>query len=116
MRPCATSPSSSTTVPTAPAGWCASARAAPPSSKGSWTLLPTRSTSAVSTTDPRPSMRYLPHTDDEIRVMLERIGVADIDALFAPIPESYRLKRPLALEPALDEAQLMGHLEDLANK
>jgi glycine dehydrogenase subunit 1 len=61
-------------------------------------------------------MRYLPHTDQEIRAMLERIGVSDIDALFAPIPEAYRLKRPLALEPALDEAQLMAHLEHLAGK
>jgi len=61
-------------------------------------------------------MRYLPHTDDEIRAMLERIGVPDVDALFAPIPEGYRLERPLALEPTLDEAQLMSHLEELANK
>jgi glycine dehydrogenase subunit 1 len=61
-------------------------------------------------------MRYLPHTDEEIRAMLERIGVAHIDALFAPIPEAYRLNRPLALEPQLDEGQLMGHLEQLAAK
>jgi glycine dehydrogenase subunit 1 len=61
-------------------------------------------------------MRYLPHTDDEIRAMLERIGVGSIDDLFAPIPESHRLERPLDLEPALDEASLMGHLEQLADR
>ena len=61
-------------------------------------------------------MRYLPHTDAEIRAMLGRIGVADLDALFAPIPEAYRLKRPLALEPQLDEGALMAHLETLAAK
>jgi glycine dehydrogenase subunit 1 len=61
-------------------------------------------------------MRYLPHTEGEIRAMLARIGVADVDALFAPIPEGYRLERPLDLEPALDEAQLMAHLEELAAK
>ncbi|MFT3922014.1 MAG: aminomethyl-transferring glycine dehydrogenase subunit GcvPA [Myxococcales bacterium] len=61
-------------------------------------------------------MRYLPHTEQEIRGMLERIGIPDVDALFAPIPEAYRLNRPLALEPALDEAQLMGHMEALAGK
>jgi glycine dehydrogenase subunit 1 len=59
-------------------------------------------------------MRYLPHTEEEIRGMLERIGIDSIDALFAPVPEGYRLNRPLALEPALDEAQLMAHLEALA--
>jgi glycine dehydrogenase subunit 1 len=61
-------------------------------------------------------MRYLPHTDEEIRTMLERIGVPHLDSLFAPIPETHRLNRPLALEPALDEAQLMTHLETLASK
>ena len=43
-------------------------------------------------------MRYLPHTDDEIRAMLERIGVGSVDDLFAPIPEELRAK-PLQLEP-----------------
>jgi glycine dehydrogenase subunit 1 len=61
-------------------------------------------------------MRYLPHTEHEIRAMLERIGVSDLDALFAAIPEGYRLNRPLDLEPALDEAQLMAHLEELASR
>ncbi len=61
-------------------------------------------------------MRYLPHTDEEIRAMLARIGVDSLDALFADIPESHRLNRPLALEPALAEPALMAHLEALANK
>ncbi len=61
-------------------------------------------------------MRYLPHTDSEIRDMLHAIGVPDIDALFAQIPPSGRLGRPLALEPQLDEASLMRHLESLADK
>ena len=61
-------------------------------------------------------MRYLPHTDDEIREMLGRIGVESIDALFEPIPASHRLNRPLALEPALDEATLMDHLAELAGR
>lgn len=61
-------------------------------------------------------MRYLPHTEDEIRTMLERIGVGSIDDLFAPIPESYRLDGALKLEPALDEAGLMAHLEELADR
>jgi glycine dehydrogenase subunit 1 len=61
-------------------------------------------------------MRYLPHTDDEVRSMLARIGVPDVDALFDAIPSDVRLDRALGLEPALDEAQLMAHLEDLADK
>lgn len=61
-------------------------------------------------------MRYLPHTEQEIRSMLETIGVGSLDALFSDVPEAYRLGRPLALEPALDEASLMSHLESLAGK
>jgi glycine dehydrogenase subunit 1 len=61
-------------------------------------------------------MRYLPHTEDEVRAMLEAIGVGSVDALFEVIPESHRLGRPLDLEPALDEASLMAHLSDLAGK
>jgi glycine dehydrogenase subunit 1 len=61
-------------------------------------------------------MRYLPHTDEEVRAMLSRIGVESIDALFADIPSAHRLTRPLALEPTLDEATLMAHLEQLAAK
>jgi glycine dehydrogenase subunit 1 len=61
-------------------------------------------------------MRYLPHTEDEIRSMLQTIGVPSIDALFEDVPAGYRLNRPLALEPALPEAQLMAHLESLAQQ
>jgi glycine dehydrogenase subunit 1 len=61
-------------------------------------------------------MRFLPHTEDEIRSMLATIGVPSIDALFAPIPENVRLGRPLAIDKGIDEASLMRHLEELANK
>ena len=61
-------------------------------------------------------MRYLPHTQSEIDSMLAAIGSPSIDALFDDVPPAYRLNRPLAIEPALDEASLMGHLEALANK
>lgn len=60
-------------------------------------------------------MRYLPHTPEEIREMIARIGVDSVDDLFAPIPESARAK-PLELEPALDEPALMAHLEALADR
>ncbi len=61
-------------------------------------------------------MRYLPHTDEDLRDMLRAIGAPSLDALFGDIPPDVRLKKPLALEPALDEAALMGHLENLAHR
>jgi glycine dehydrogenase subunit 1 len=83
----------------------------------SWTRQSTRSTWAPSTADAGTGthVRYLPHTEQEIRTMLERVGVAHIDELFAAIPESQRLNRPLDLEPALDEPRLMQHLAALAD-
>jgi glycine dehydrogenase subunit 1 len=61
-------------------------------------------------------MRYLPHTEPEIQSMLSAIGAASVDSLFDDVPPAYRLNRRLAIEPALDEASLMAHLEALANK
>ncbi|MEO8875695.1 MAG: glycine dehydrogenase, partial [Polyangiaceae bacterium] len=61
-------------------------------------------------------MRYLPHTPAEIEQMLRVIDAPSIDALFEPIPKSARLERPLAIEPALDEASLVDELSALAEK
>ncbi len=61
-------------------------------------------------------MRYLPHTEDEIRSMLQTIGLPSLDALFDDVPTANRLGRPLAIDAALPEAQLMGHLEALAHQ
>jgi len=48
--------------------------------------------------------------------MLERVGVKDIDALFAGVPSSYLLQTDLDLEPALDEPRLMQHLTALSDQ
>lgn len=61
-------------------------------------------------------MRYFPHNEKDIQEMLQKIGVQSLDQLFSTVPESLRLDRPLAVEPALDERALMDHLESLASK
>jgi glycine dehydrogenase subunit 1 len=48
--------------------------------------------------------------------MLERVGVEDIDALFAGVPRSQLLRKELDLEPALDEPRLMQHLTTLSER
>src|SRR5882724_12880087 len=48
--------------------------------------------------------------------MLETIGVDSINELFEQIPVGVRLGRPLDLEPALSEPELVAHLEELAAK
>jgi glycine dehydrogenase subunit 1 len=61
-------------------------------------------------------MRYIPHTGDDVREMLETIGVSSEDALFESIPPALRAKAPLDLPPALDERALLQHLTALAGK
>jgi glycine dehydrogenase subunit 1 len=58
--------------------------------------------------------RYLSLTDADREQMLSTIGVGSVDDLFADIPESVRLDRPLDLEPALSEPELVAHLAELA--
>jgi glycine dehydrogenase subunit 1 len=61
-------------------------------------------------------MRYLPHTPEEIREMLDAIGVSSIDALFDPLPESARLGRPLDIPGPLAEPELMKLMASLATE
>ena len=61
-------------------------------------------------------MRYLSLTDSDQEAMLAAIGVSSIEELFKDIPESVRFDRPLDLEPALSEPELVAHLEELAGK
>ncbi len=60
-------------------------------------------------------MTYTPQTDSERRAMLDAIGVADMEALLAPIPAALRA-RPLDLPPALSEAALLRHLAGLSRR
>ena len=60
-------------------------------------------------------MRYLPLTDADRTAMLARIGVADIDALFADIPDEKRLNGvPLDLPLAAGELEVERALDRLA--
>ncbi len=61
-------------------------------------------------------MRYLPHTDEEVRAMLGVIGKPSLDALFDTIPEAARFNRSLGVPEPLDEARLMRHMQALAHQ
>ena len=58
--------------------------------------------------------RYIANTPAEQRDMLKTIGAASIEDLLVKIPPKARLSRPLALPPALAEADLVRHLRALA--
>jgi glycine dehydrogenase subunit 1 len=58
--------------------------------------------------------RYTSATDADREAMLERIGAASIDELFADVPEGVRLDRPLDLPPGKPEQEVYAYLRDLA--
>lgn len=59
-------------------------------------------------------MRYLPHTDEEIREMLAAVGRQSLDELFCSVPEGCRVEGELPLPEALDEWRLTDHVGRLA--
>ena len=59
-------------------------------------------------------MRYHPHTEGDVREMLEAAGAKSLDDLFRSIPAPLRLNRPLELPPPADEITLFSELRRLA--
>jgi glycine cleavage system P protein (glycine dehydrogenase) subunit 1 len=57
---------------------------------------------------------YLSLTDSDREQMLEAIGVSSVEELFRDIPADVRFGRDLDVPPALPEAALSRHLEELA--
>ena len=58
--------------------------------------------------------RFTPHTDDDIREMLEAIGVESLDDLFADV--SPKLEGTLNLPPTLSEYEALSDVNKLAAK
>ena len=59
-------------------------------------------------------MDFLPHTDDDVQTMLQKIGVDSINDLFEPVPAGVRLDRPLDVPPEMSEVELIDHMAELA--
>jgi len=61
-------------------------------------------------------MSYVPHTDDDRKKMLEKIGAKDFSELLEPIPQSLRLKDKLKLPEPLSEMELVKLLNRMAEE
>ncbi|WP_319476231.1 aminomethyl-transferring glycine dehydrogenase subunit GcvPA [Marispirochaeta aestuarii] len=59
---------------------------------------------------------YLPHTETEIREMLERTGLSSLDELFLDIPEKIRLRDGINLPSGIGEYQVFREMESLSQK
>lgn len=61
-------------------------------------------------------MNYTPHTEHDIKEMLERIGKESIRDLFDPVPERLRFKGTLSLPESLSEEELRREFRALARR
>jgi glycine dehydrogenase subunit 1 len=59
---------------------------------------------------------YTSATEADRREMLEAIGAASVDELFADVPQSLRLREPLALGDGLSEQEVFEELRALAER
>lgn len=59
-------------------------------------------------------MRYIPHTEEDIQIMLETVGVSSIRELFRDVPDTLYHTEPLPIPPALDEHHLFRHMAGMA--
>ena len=61
-------------------------------------------------------MAYIPHTEDDVRAMLEAIGAPDIEALFDEIPAGLRIDALKGVPPALSEMEVGRLMLDRADR
>ena len=60
--------------------------------------------------------KYFPHTEADIKGMLEHIGIKSIDELYAEVPEQVRLKKDYDLPEAKSELEIRQFFAGLAAK
>ncbi len=59
-------------------------------------------------------MNFTPHTEDDVREMLEAIGAPSVDALFEQVPPAVRLGQPLGLPAGVAEQEIVADVRALA--
>ena len=60
--------------------------------------------------------KFFPHTEEDIKVMLDKIGVPSLDALFAEVPEEIRFRRDYDLPNAKSEREIRNFFDNLGKQ
>lgn len=60
--------------------------------------------------------KYIPHTEEDIAMMLDRIGVKSIDDLYSDIPSEVIFKGEYDIPAAMSEIEIRKHFKALADK
>ena len=61
-------------------------------------------------------MKYIPHTPDDIRAMLDVIGVSSLEDLYAEVPEELKLHRELDIPQPKSEIEVRRIIRAMADK
>ena len=61
-------------------------------------------------------MKYIPHTPDDIRAMLDVIGVSSLEDLYAEVPEELKLHRELDIPQSKSEIEVRRIMRAMADK
>ncbi len=59
---------------------------------------------------------YFPHTEEDIRVMLDRIGLGSLDELYSDVPADFIYDKEYELPSAMTEQEVREFFEQLASK
>ena len=59
---------------------------------------------------------YFPHTEDDIRIMLERIGVGSLEELYSDVPQDVIYRKEYELPDAMSEHEVRQYFDGLASQ
>ena len=60
--------------------------------------------------------KYFPHTQDDLKAMMEKAGVKDLDGLYAQIPESIRFRGDYQIPSEMSEMEVRDTFAKLGNQ
>ncbi len=62
------------------------------------------------------SNKFIPHTEEDIKVMLDRIGVASVDDLYSDVPSEVIFRQDYDIPSAMSEIELREYFKKLGRK
>jgi glycine dehydrogenase subunit 1 len=60
--------------------------------------------------------KYFPHTEDDLKAMLDKVGVKDLDGLYAQIPESIRFRGEYKIPSGMSEVEVRKLFDNLGKE
>jgi len=60
--------------------------------------------------------KYIPHTEEDIRAMLDRIGVSSLRDLYSDVPQEVVFTEEYSIPSAMSEIELRRHFKELGEK